>query len=259
MIFFNSEKFHQCIAEAQAADFSGWDFAWLKDRMIEEDPPWDYPALVKSYFRDTHSSLDMGTGGGELLSGFAPLPPDTNVTESYQPNLSIAQKRLLPLFVRVHAFEKDAALPFDEANFDLVINRHNSFDLDEVFRILKPGGRFITQQVGGLDNLELNQILETKLSFPFFDWGMEAVLTKLYEREWLIEVAEKAALRTTFLDIGAVFYFLKAILPWQIEGFSLESHFAGLVQVHNIIEHQGEFLTTAHRFLIVAKKKGAIL
>jgi hypothetical protein len=85
---------------------------------------------------------------------------------------------------------------------------------------------------------------------------MESVLIKLYENKWAVEVAKKAALKTTFLDIGAVFYYLKAI-PWQIEGFSLESHFEGLIRVHNIIEHQGEFVTTAHRFLIVVKKKEA--
>ena len=87
---------------------------------------------------------------------------------------------------------------------------------------------------------------------------MESVLTKLYEREWLVEMAEKTPLKTTFLDIGAVFYYLKAI-PWQIEGFSLESHFEGLLRVHNIIERQGEFVTTAHRFIIEAKKRETTL
>jgi len=258
MIFFNPDKFHQRIAEAQAAQFSGWDFAWLKGRMVQQEPPWDYSVIVKSHFKNVYSLLDMGTGGGELLSELAPLPPDTHATESFQPNLEIAQKRLSPLAVTVHPFEKDDELPFDDAYFDLVINRHDSFDLDEVFRLLKPGGHFITQQVGGLDNLELNQTLEIDLSLPFFDWGMESVLTKLYEREWLVEMAEKTPLKTTFLDIGAVFYYLKAI-PWQIEGFSLESHFEGLLRVHNIIERQGEFVTTAHRFIIEAKKRETTL
>jgi len=30
-----------------------------------------------------------------------------------------------------------------------VINRHESFSASEVFRVLKPGGIFVTQQVGG--------------------------------------------------------------------------------------------------------------
>ncbi len=254
MIFSNPDRFDQYIAEAQAADFSGWDFGWLEGRMIQEDPPWDYLTLVKSYFKQTHSLLDMGTGGGELLASLAPLPPDVHATESFQLNIGIAQKRLSPLNVRVHAIDECELLPFNDAYFDLVINRHESFDLDEVSRVLKPGGTFITQQVSGLDNLELNQVLEADFSFPFFHWSLESTLIKLYEKDWAVELAEKAAHKTTFLDIGAVFYYLKAI-PWQIQGFSLETHFEGLVRVHNIIEKQGKFESTAHRFLIVAKKK----
>jgi len=255
MTFYNREIFNHLITEAQAAVFSGWDFKWLSGRMIQEDPPWDYPALVKSHFTNVHSLLDMGTGGGELLSTLVPLPIDTHATESYPPNLEMAKKRLSPLSVTVHSFEQDETLSFKDAYFDLVINRHESFNIDEVIRILKPGGYFITQQVGGLDNLEINQVLEPETPIPFFDWSMESVLIKLYENTWLVKVAEKAALKTRFLDIGAVYYYLKAI-PWQIEGFSLEAHFEGLRQVHNIIERQGEFITTAHRFLIVAEKKG---
>ena len=38
-------------------------------------------------------------------------------------------------------------LPYADRAFDCVANRHESFLATEVFRILKPGGRFITQQV----------------------------------------------------------------------------------------------------------------
>jgi hypothetical protein len=65
---------------------------------------------------------------------------------------------------------------------------------------------------------------------------------------------EKAALPTTFFDIGVVVYYLKAI-PWQIEGFKTKTHVEGLIKSHKIIELQGKFSSTAHRFLLIAKKK----
>lgn len=43
--------------------------------------------------------------------------------------------------------------------FDIIISRHEAFDIDEVYRLLKPNGLFITQQVGGLNNKELSQFL----------------------------------------------------------------------------------------------------
>jgi len=254
----NPDRFHQLVAEAQSEPFTGWDFGWLDDRLIQQNPPWDYLSIVKEHLRTASSLLDMGTGGGELLASLAPLPADSHATESYAPNLAIAHHRLTPLGITLHPLQEGAPLPFDDTRFDLVINRHDDFDPTEVFRVLKPGGRFITQQVGGLDNLELNQVLEEKLSFPFTDWCLENALSRLYETGFVAEDAQKAALTSTFKDIAAVLFYLKAI-PWQVEGFSPDTHHKQLVRLHNTIERQGEFVTTAHRFLIVAYKKGASL
>lgn len=250
----NAKRYHTLVKEAQSAHFSGWDFSWLDGRMIQEDPPWDYPQLVREHMKDAHSLLDLGTGGGELLASLAPLPPDAHATESYPPNQCIAEKRLAPFGVKLHKTGDGENLPFDEALFDLVISRHESFNPVEVNRVLRPGGKFITQQVGGLDNLELNQILQKEVSFPFINWGLAEALIGLYEANFAVQIAEKAALKSTFLDIGAVVYYLKAI-PWQVEEFDPKTHADGLTAIHNIIEEQGKFVATAHRFLIVARKK----
>jgi len=251
----HSERFKQLVAEALEAGFEGWDFGWLEGRLIQEDPPWHYPEIVRAHFASAQSLLDLGTGGGEMLASLVPLPPDTHATEAYPPNQIIARQRLEPLGVTVHAIADKPDLPFSDGQFDLVINRHEAYAPEEIRRILKPGGLFITQQVSGLDNLELNQALEDRISFPFLHWGLETALTGLYEAGFRVEQAEKAALRSSFRDIGAVVYYLKAI-PWQIEGFDPQTHHDRLVRLHNIIERQGEFVTTAHRFLIIAQKEG---
>ena len=250
----NPEGFRRLIDEAKEASFSGWDFSWLDNRMIQEDTPWDYRKLVIDSMKGIHSLLDMGTGGGEFLASLSPLPEDTHATESYPPNQVIAAKNLEPLGVKIHNLTKDIPLPFTDDYFDLVINRHDDFEPAEVSRILKPSGRFITQQVGGLNNLELNQILQREISFEFINWGLAPTLSGLYEADFIVDVAEKAAIKTTFLDIGAVVYYLKAI-PWQIAGFDPETHAEGLKKLHNIIDRQGKFTTTAHRFLVIARKR----
>ncbi len=254
MDLIHPERFHQWVAEAQSADFSGWDFRWLKDSLIEEDPPWNYVEIVKKHLNGTHSLLDMGTGGGELLSSLAPLPPDTHATEAYPPNQRIARVRLEPLGVNVHNIIEESPLPFQDERFDLIINRHEWYDPLEVHRILKPNGIFITQQVSELDNLELHQVLEKGTTFPVGKWSLPQAAIGLYEANFEIQMAEKAALNNAFMDIGAVIYYLKAI-PWEIEDFSLETYLDELIQLNNLIERQGQFCTTAHRFLIIANKK----
>jgi len=253
----NPERYKRLIKEAKKASFSGWDFGWLKGRLIQEDLPWDYRKLVLDHMKGIHSLLDMGTAGGEFLASLAPLPEDTHATESYPPNQVIAARNLEPLGVAVHKFTKYVPPSFEDAYYDLVINRHDDFDPAEVKRILKPGGMFITQQVGGLNNLELNQVLQEKIAFKFMEWGLAPTLIGLYEADFDVDIAEKAALKSTFLDIGAVVYYLKAI-PWQITGFDPDTHAEGLVKLHNIIERQGAFTATAHRFLVVARKRNPL-
>ena len=253
----NPQRLQTLVEEAQSAAFSGWDFSWLSDRMVQEDPPWDFTRLVQSHMVKAHSLLDMGTGGGEFLASLAPLPPDTHATEAYPPNQPIAIQRLSPLGVEVHPIQDEYALPFENNRFNLVINRHESYDPGEVFRILKPGGVFITQQVGELDNLELNQILEVDQQFQFTDWGLESETVRLQEAGFSVKQAEKAALTTRFFDIGAVVYYLK-VIPWQVAGFNLDTHADKLMPLHNFIENFGAFITTAHRFLILAHKEASL-
>jgi SAM-dependent methyltransferase len=249
----NRQRYQALVEEAQATAFSGWDFSWLTDRMVQADPPWDYARLVQAHCSQANSLLDLGTGGGEFLAARSPLPPEVHATESYPPNQPLAMARLTPLGVNVHCITADAPLPFDDQLFDLVINRHESYDPGEVYRILKPGGVFITQQVGELDNLELNQFLEAEQSLKLTDWGLETETMHLIEAGFKIHQAEKAALQTVFRDIGAVIYYLKAI-PWAVEGFSIETHADQLTQLHDYIEQMGGLITTAHRFLIIASK-----
>ena len=74
MDIIHPERFEQLVTEAQAADFEGWDFCWLEGRLVQEEPPWHYPEIVRAHFASVHSLLDLGTGGGELLASLIPLP-----------------------------------------------------------------------------------------------------------------------------------------------------------------------------------------
>lgn len=247
--------FETLVMDAQAAAFAGWDFSWLEERWVEGLTPWNYRNLVMARFAGVQSLLDLGTGGGELLASMAPLPPDTWVTENYPPNGPIARARLEPLGVRVVTDVLDDALPFADGAFDLVIDRHESYDPTEVFRILKPGGRFITQQVGGRDCLQLNELLQDEVHFEFADWGPATALAGLATAGFQIAGWGEAWIDTRVADIGAVVYYLRAI-PWQIEGFTVEGYRSRLLAMHRRIQRDGNLVLQSHRFLIEAIKPG---
>jgi len=244
--------FDKLIYEALLRDFSGWDFSYLDGRMIEAAPPWDYRALVYERSRDIQSLLDMGTGGGELLSSLQPFPPDTCATEGYPLNIPIALKRLEPLGVHVVEFQRDDALPFNDERFDLIINRHESYWEPEIYRLLKPGGLFITQQVGGMNLFGLNELLQDHPRHEFSYWTPDYAQPRLEQAGLGIVERQEAFPETVFTDIGAVVYYLKAI-PWQLGDFDVERYHDRLGVLHNIIL-EGKLALQSHRFLLIAQK-----
>jgi SAM-dependent methyltransferase len=251
----NKELFDELITEAQNQEFTGWDFSYISGRMIQGQPSWDYRAIVLDRARGAGSMLDMGTGGGEFLSSLPFLPYVTCATEGYPPNISLARRRLGPLGVRVFEVHSDEDLPFEDSAFDLVINRHESFSARQVFRLLKPGGKFLTQQVGGSDNFRLNELLQAKPHYPYHNWTLQEACKRLVKAGFRILDQQEEFLETAFVDIGAVVYYLMAV-PWQIEDFTIQKYYNKLADIHNLIEKDGELVTSSHRFLLETEKPG---
>ena len=245
--------FDRLVAEAEAQDFSGWDFSYLSGRCIEKDPSWNYKQKVQERLAGVDTMLDMGTGGGEFLASLQPLPKHTHATEGYGPNIPIARARLEPLGVQLLEVGADEHLAFEDDFFDLVINRHEAFSAPDVWRILKPGGRFITQQVGGKDCLRLNELLQKHPKHPFPDWVLQKAVGELQACGFKILEQREEYPETVFLDIGAVVYFLKAIC-WQIEGFSTADYRKQLLVIDKMIREEGGLVVNSHRFYIAARK-----
>jgi SAM-dependent methyltransferase/GNAT superfamily N-acetyltransferase len=249
----DSEQFDGLLAEAVSREFSGWDFSFMDGHWREDPPSWDYRALALDRLRRATSLLDMGTGGGELLASLAPLPPHTFATEGYEPNLPLARRRLEPLGVRVEPPLRSGRLPFPDGRFDLVINRHEAYLPAEVRRVLRPGGRFLTQQVGGQDNIRLNKLLGAAGRREYHDWDLIRAVRELEEAGLRVVDAREEFPETVFADVGAIVYYLKAI-PWQIDGFSVDAYRAPLAELHRAIQANGELVVTSHRFLIEAER-----
>ena len=255
--------FDKLLAEAEATPFSGWDFGYITRtrRMVEAPVRWSYYNIVLPKLRESESLLDMGTGGGEILSSFAPLPPVTHATEQYVPNLAVARERLEPLGVKVvqidDSYANNEVLPFEDQTLDLIINRHESYHPPEVMRMLRPGGLFITQQVGqGLWSLKKGL---TGSEGPESDWTLEALVGKLKSAGFRILDAREDTQSIRFYDIGAIAYWLKAI-PWIIEDaigvqdFTIEKYRDRLWELHLQIERDGFFDCSYALFIIVARR-----
>jgi SAM-dependent methyltransferase len=234
--------------------FTGWDFSYLDDRIVEEQPPWSYLARAAELMQHSSAVLDMGTGGGErLLELRESWPQKVVVTEDYPPNLKLAEERLGPLGVKAVnvSLTRDGMMPFESGEFDLVLNRHSGLNCAEVARVLAPGGVFLTQQIHGLWAQDLLAEFGATPQWP--DATPEHYVPRLEAAGLDVEKAEEWQGQLIFHDVGAVVYCLKAV-PWLVPGFSVETHTYNLMRLHGRLQGKGELVFEARKYLIEAGK-----
>ena len=151
-------SFDDLVAEAAQVSVDGWDFSWLSGRATEERPVWGYARNVTERLGRARASLDLQTGGGEVLAEALRFPRVAVATEAWAPNLAVATERLHPLGVAVVRHDGTSPLPFADDSFDLVTSRHPiSTDWAEIARVLMPGGTYYSQQVGPASMVELSE------------------------------------------------------------------------------------------------------
>ena len=258
--------FETLVAEAEREPFEGWDFSHLEGRLVESPPPFEYLTAVRARMLGATAMLDLGTGGGEVLSQLAPFPALTVATEAWGPNVTVAARRLRPLGARV-VFAEGApenwetiptpwrqapALPLADATFDLVIDRHESYLAAEVFRVLRPGGWFVTQQCGGTHHAGLNDLVGLP-SPRYAAWGLASAVTQLRSAGFEAVDGREAFGETRIHDVGAIVYYLRA-LPWQAPGFRAGDHLPALRALHDRIAANGPLIIRGHHFLAQAQR-----
>jgi SAM-dependent methyltransferase len=258
-------QFDELVTEAMDAPFIGWDFSWLARHSSTEPAPWNYRARVADLARTAATMLDMGTGGGEVLSKLRSRAPRTVATEGWPPNVPVAAQRLRPLGVPVvqdegardntdqDAAGEDGRLPFRDGSFELICNRHESFRAAEVGRVLEPGGRFITQQVDFHSYDELAHVLGIEIPAQPDTW-LGIAQRQVTDAGLVVEEAARGEERISFDDIAGLVYYLK-VVSWAVPGYSLEAHRERLRALFADTA-AWPVMASQHQFLLVASKPG---
>ncbi|MEU0423605.1 methyltransferase domain-containing protein [Streptomyces canus] len=254
-----SRTFEDLVAEGAAVPTEGWDFSWFEGRATEARPSWGFARSLGDRLAGATASLDIQTGGGEVLD-FAlgqgiKTPLLAAATEGWPPNVTKATALLRPRGIVVVAAPEDAPLPFADATFDLVSSRHPvNPQWAEITRVLQPGGTYFGQHVGPRSVFELvEHFLGPQPAAQSADRhpDRERAAAEAAGLEVVDLRAER--LRIEFHDIAAVVHFLRKVV-WMVPGFTVAEYEPRLRSLHERIESEGSFVAHSSRHLLEARK-----
>ena len=250
----DAEQISAWKTEESIAYIHGWDFSHINGRYTEQDDlPWDYRMVIGEYLRPDMKILDIDTGGGEFLLSLNHPYEHTAAMENYLPNVDLCKSVLLPLGIDFQSGSGKEKLPFEDGSFHMVINRHGDFNAEEIYRVLKPDGLFITQQVGAENDRELVELLCGEIELPFPEQYLRLASQKFESAGFTILRGEEAFRPIRFFDVGALVWFAR-IIQWEFPDFSVDTHLENLQNAQRILEENGSIDGSIHRFLLVAQK-----
>jgi SAM-dependent methyltransferase len=223
----------------------GWDFSGMN--VLVQPVPWEYHDVVLRYLRSSDVVLDVGTGAGERLRDLA---------SSFGHGLGIDAD---PEMVRL-AREDPAAgnlrfrvgserLESVPETFDVILDRHAPFDLGAVAAHLRPGGYFITQQVGERNMACVKAALGQPPGPPpirrqaVAASGLRLLAFMEYDIEYVVR------------DIGSLVFWLNALdaAHADMDGQSALASAAILNRVlAGNVDERG-FVTNEHRYMAIAQ------
>lgn len=231
----------------------GWDFSRLEGRLEADEPDWDFDAMCVDAMSDADAVLDLGTGGGERLQRLRGRlerqPRVLSATEGWPPNVDVARAALEPLGIEVADYDSgsDAAMPYPSYHFDLVMVRHESYDVDEINRVLRPGGWLLTQQVHGRDAEELRQWFGGESMYP--GQTLENHTGMVAGSGLTVEATGEWAGQMRFSDAQTLVEYM-ALVPWDVPGFSVEPHLEVLLR----LDADRPIVVSQRRFWLAARR-----
>lgn len=248
------KPFDDLVAEACAADVTGWGFDWLAGRASEQRPPWGYAQLLAQRLAGVRSALDLDIGGGEVLGEVARFAPLMCATEAWPPNARKAHERLGPRGVQVVEVAPGAALPFADGSFELVTSRHPVFpDWAEIYRVLQPGGHYFAQHVGPASAFELIEYFLGALPREREMREPQGEVAAARAAGLIVTDLRTARCRMVFHDVGAIVWILRKCV-WWVPDFAVHRYLNELLALDRQMRDGEPFVAYSTRHLVEARR-----
>jgi SAM-dependent methyltransferase len=128
-------------------------------RGIDEPRPWNLNNEILMLSSSNHSLLDIGSGDARKVIPIAKKVKHVFAMEPSVEMRSLADQMVAESNLSNITITNGVAdnLPFPDNSFEIVTCSLAPWDTKEVFRVLKPGGKFINETLGCADKLEFKK------------------------------------------------------------------------------------------------------
>jgi SAM-dependent methyltransferase len=223
----------------------GWEFADMS--VLRQPVPWDYRDVALRYLRSSDVVLDVGTGAGERLRDLAPSFGQGLGIDADPEMVRLARRDPAPGNLRFGVCT--GRLESVPGTFDVILDRHAPFDLAAIAAHLRPGGYFITQQVGERNMACVKAALGQPPAPPPI--GQQAIVASGLQPLAFLEYDVGYVVR----DIESLVFWLNALDPAHadMDGRAALASAAILNRVlAGNVDERG-FVTNEHRYLAIAQ------
>ncbi|SFL99340.1 Methyltransferase domain-containing protein [Gracilibacillus orientalis] len=233
---------------------NGWNFSNIK--CSSEGVKWDFYEEVIKRCKKTDVLLDIGTGGGENIlrisfSLFFLIGIDlsSGMLETAVSNLKNSNVSNVKFF-QMSSYD----LHFPSGFFDVVSSCHAPLSSTEVYKVLKSGGWFLTQQVSEADKLNIKNAFGRGQAYDKTDGALK--------EKYISELKEVGFSKIQSFEYDAIDYFERPEdLIFLLTNTPIIPNFGEDKKDFEILN---EFIeknrnvkgiqTNSKRFLIIAKK-----
>lgn len=219
------------------------------DQLMQQSlPEYDAHEVTKAYLQEDKHVAIVSVDGGEFTSQYDSLPP---ITYSVELNPTQAKDKLESKGIKVTSLTQQGKMPFKDEKIDVIINELANYDKFEMYRVLKPNGYLIVDQVGSENYKEIiNMFVPFRIKGQ---WDKESCQRTLKDIGFdLINGFEDIG-RIRFDSLAALISFVKSISPERVEKYEQFINFYG--EALKRIKEKGFYELTTHRFLVIAQKK----
>ena len=233
----------------------GWDFKEIDKRKIVVGKKWDFLEIVKNYVDKKVILLDIGTGGGEKLLQVSKFVKKAYGIDHSKEMIKTAEKNLVKSKILNVEFKFAEAkkIPYPDNFFDVVICRHSPFFVNELSRILKSKGIFITQHVGEKDKENIKKIFGRGQDFEKkVNTSMNKYINNLKKAKFTILRKDVYSATEYYYNMKDLIFLLKntPIIP----NFDIKKDRNFLKEIEQKYKTNKGIKTNSFRYLIIGRK-----